>query len=341
MKTRSWFVRICIIIIALWLIIFALVPNLFLLIISFLQQNSQVYVLAEGTLANYQRLLEPSFITIFTDSLWLAVTSTLLCLLIGYPFAYMAARAPKNIRPWLLLLIIIPFWTSSLIRTYALINILQNNGIISKILEFFQLTSGPVSFMYSEFAVLIGLAYTMLPFMILPIYASVEKLDTRLIDAANDLGAGDLRTFWHIILPLTSPGIMAGCILVFLPALTLFYVPDMLGGGKGLLLGNFIQMQFTKPIPDWPLGAASSTILTLVLLMMILAYKWSLKISQQKNEVEDTAETILEETLDRLPGARPCALADGLPAAAADVANQGAGSLPLEKQPFTPTGKGN
>lgn len=136
-----------------------------------------------------------------------------------------------------------------LIRTYALINYLQNNGIISKILEFFNLINAPVSLLYTEFAVLIGLAYTMLPFMILPIYASVEKLDTRLIDAANDLGAGHLRTFWHVILPLTSPGIMAGCILVFLPALTLFYVPDLLGGGKGLLLGNFIQMQFTKPIP--------------------------------------------------------------------------------------------
>ena len=298
MMTRSWFIRICIILVATWLIVFALVPNLFLLVISFLQHDSQAYVLAQGTLANYQRLLEPSFIKIFTDSLWLAVASTALCLLIGYPFAYMAARAPEKIRPWLLLLIIIPFWTSSLIRTYALINILQNNGIISKILEFLNFTNQPVSFMYSEFAVLIGLAYTMLPFMILPIYASVEKLDVRLIDAANDLGAGHLRTFWHIILPLTSPGIMAGCILVFLPALTLFYVPDMLGGGKGLLLGNFIQMQFTKPIPDWPLGAASSTILTVVLLMLVLAYKWSLKISQQKGEVEETPETILENALD-------------------------------------------
>ena len=173
--------------------------------------------------------------------------------------------------------------------------------MVSKLLEFLHITSGPVSFMYSEFAVLVGLAYTMLPFMILPIYAAVEKLDTRLIDAANDLGAGSLRTFWHVILPLTAPGIMSGCILVFLPALTLFYVPDMLGGGKGLLLGNFIQWQFTKPVPDWPLGAASSTILTLVLLMMILAYKWSLKISQQKNEVEEAAETLLEETIDSLP----------------------------------------
>ncbi|MBQ4133051.1 MAG: ABC transporter permease subunit [Desulfovibrionaceae bacterium] len=286
MKTRNPLIRIFILVVAVWLIIFALVPNLFLLLISFFKPDGHAYVAVDFTLANYQRLLTPSFITIFTDSLRLALASTLICLLIGYPFAYILARAPLRIRPWLLLLIVIPFWTSSLIRTYALINILQNNGILSKLLELLHITSEPVSFMYSEFAVLAGLSYTMLPFMILPIYASVEKLDARLIDAANDLGAGNLRTFWHIILPLTAPGIMSGCILVFLPALTLFYVPDILGGGKGQLLGNYIQMQFTKPIPDWPLGAATSTILTLVLLLMVLGYKWTLKISSQRADFD-------------------------------------------------------
>ena len=286
MKTRSPLIRLFILVVALWLIVFALVPNLFLLLISFLEPDKQDYVSLNLTAQSYVRLISPAFIKIFIDSLWLALASTLICLVLGYPFAYILARAPRRIRPWLLLLIVIPFWTSSLIRTYALINILQNNGMLSKLLQFLHITSEPVSFMYSEFAVLVGLAYTMLPFMILPIYAAVEKLDTRLIDAANDLGAGNLRTFWHVILPLTAPGIMSGCILVFLPALTLFYVPDVLGGGKGQLLGNYIQMQFTKSIPDWPLGAATSTILTLVLLLMVLGYKWSLKISSQRGEFD-------------------------------------------------------
>lgn len=290
MKKISPLIKVCILVVAVWLIVFALVPNLFVLIISFLEPDKQSYVLPEFTLENYRRLISPSFLAIFIDSLWLALASTLICLAIGYPFAYILARAPRKMRPWLLLLIIIPFWTSSLIRTYALINILQNNGMLSKLLEFLHITTEPVSFMYSEFAVLVGLAYTMLPFMILPIYAAVEKLDTRLIDAANDLGAGNLRTFWHVILPLTAPGIMSGCILVFLPALTLFYVPDVLGGGKGLLLGNYIQMQFTKPIPDWPLGSATSTILTLVLVFMVLGYKWSLKMSSQRSDFDTDFE---------------------------------------------------
>lgn len=306
MKTRNPLIRLFILAVAIWLIIFALIPNFFLLAISFFEPDKHSYVIADFTLNNYERLLTPSFITIFTDSLWLAITATAICLLAGYPFAYILARAPARFRPWLLLLIVIPFWTSSLIRTYALINILQNNGLLSKLLEFLHLTSEPVSFMYSEFAVLIGLAYTMLPFMILPIYASVEKLDTRLIDAANDLGAGSLRTFWHVILPLTAPGIMSGCILVFLPALTLFYVPDVLGGGKGQLLGNYIQMQFTKPIPDWPLGAATSTILTLVLLLLVLGYKWSLKVSSQRSEfdnADDDREQKISSRFQAIPQA--------------------------------------
>ncbi len=298
MMTRSRFINVAIILVSVWLIVFALVPNLFLLLISFFERDSHSYVALTFTFENYIRLFEPSFIKIFIDSLYLAVAATILCLVLAYPFAYIIGRAPKSLRPWILLLIIIPFWTSSLIRTYAIITIIQNNGILSKILQFTGITSGPVSFMYSEFSVFIGLTYTMLPFMILPIYASVEKLNPTLIDAANDLGAGILRTFWHIILPLTLPGIVAGCILVFLPSLTLFYVPDMLGGGKGILLGNFIQWQFTKPEQDWPLGASSSTILTVVLLLMMLAYKWSLHLSAQRSESSRHMAAITQEPFD-------------------------------------------
>lgn len=256
----------------LWLALFALLPNLGLLAITVLTRGEQDFVLPQLTLANYVRLLDPTFLKILWDSLWLATASTLACLLVGYPFAYRIARAGARIKPWLLLLVIIPFWTNSLIRTYALILILKANGLISLLLKYLGLTDKPVSFMYEETAVFIGILYTFLPFMVLPLYASIEKLDSRLLDAARDLGAGSLRTFWHVTLPLTLPGIVAGSMLVFLPSLGAFYIPEILGGAKGMLIGNFIKNQFLVA-RDWPLGAAASTILTLLLVLLILIYR--------------------------------------------------------------------
>lgn len=257
----------------LWLTVFALLPNLGLLVVTVLTRGEQDFVLPVFTLANYARLLDPVFLSILWNSLWLAAASTIVCLLVGYPFAYGIARASARLKPWLLLLVIIPFWTNSLIRTYALILILKSNGIISSLLMTLGITSRPISLMYGDFAVFLGILYTFLPFMILPLYASIEKLDSRLLDAARDLGASAGRAFWHVTLPLTLPGIVAGSMLVFLPSLGAFYIPEILGGAKTMLIGNFIKNQFMVA-RDWPLGAASSSILTLLLVLLLLVYRF-------------------------------------------------------------------
>lgn len=275
----------------LWLGLFALLPNLALLLVAFLNQDEVNYFVPVMTLQNYLRLLDPAFLSILWGSLGLAAASTFLCLLVGYPFAYNVARAKPEIRPFLLLLVIIPFWTNSLIRTFALIIILKSKGLLSNLLLWLGVTNTDTSLLYSNFAVFLGLTYTFLPFMILPLYASIEKLDRNLLLAAKDLGAGSLRTFWHITLPLTMPGIVAGCILVFLPGLGCFYIPELLGGGTSMLLGNFIKDQFLTT-RDWPMGAAASTLLTIILILMVGIYRLvTLKIADK----EDSDEPVLSD----------------------------------------------
>ncbi len=257
---------------AFWLGLFALLPNIGLLVMTVLQRGDSSFVQPVITLENYARILDPKYVSVLWESLWIAAASTAMCLLIGYPFAYCMTKVSQKSKPWLLLLIIIPFWTNSLIRTYALIALLKANGLISALLMWCGLTTEPISLMYSNFAVFSGIVYTFLPFMILPLYASIEKLDPRMAEAARDLGASPLRTFWHVTLPLTTPGIMAGSILVFLPSLGAFYIPEILGGAKSLLLGNFIKNQFLVA-RDWPLGATASTFLTVLLIIMIVLYR--------------------------------------------------------------------
>jgi spermidine/putrescine transport system permease protein len=256
----------------LWIAVFALIPNLALFLVSFLDRGEVDYFIPVFTIGNYGRLLDPAFVNIFLRSMYLASVSTFSCLLIGYPFAYLMANANKRVRPWLMLLVVIPFWTNSLIRTYALVIILKNQGLINKLMLALGFADGSFSLMYNDIAVFIGLTYTLLPFMILPLYASIDKLDRSLLDAARDLGASPPRAFWHVTLPLTLPGIVAGCILVFLPALGTFYIPEILGGAKVMLLGSFIKNQFLVG-RDWPLGASASMIMTGILILMALIYR--------------------------------------------------------------------
>lgn len=288
MKVNNKFRFFSISVVWMWLAAFALLPNLALFLVGFLDKSDTSFFIPVFTLENYGRLLDPSFVQIFWESIRLAGISTVVCLLIGYPFAYILARSSKRMRPWLLLLVIIPFWTNSLIRTYALIIILKSQGLLNKVLNLLGLVEGHYSLMYGDFAVFLGLTYTLLPFMILPLYASIEKQDTRLLDAAKDLGASTLRSFWHITLPLTLPGIVAGCILVFLPALGMFYVPEILGGAKSMLLGTYIKKQFLEA-REWPLGAAASTLLTFILILMALAYKLASKKAASKGMAEGGA----------------------------------------------------
>jgi spermidine/putrescine transport system permease protein len=284
---RNRFASFCIIIAALWLGIFAILPSALLLLVTFLTRDTAVFVALPLTLQSYIALLDPSFLKIFTDSVWMAFGTTLLCLFVGYPFAYAMTLVSRRRRIWLLLLVIIPFWTSSLIHTYALVVILKTNGLLSNALQALRLVDGPVSLLYTDTAVFIGLAYNLLPFMILPLYAAIEKLDRRLLDAATDLGAGPFNAFRHITLPLTIPGILAGCMLVFLPSLSMFYVPEVLGGSKNMLLGNFIKNQFLI-VNNWPLGASGAMVMTLFMVVLIALYRWSIKYTARNDDLRSS-----------------------------------------------------
>ncbi|MFY0543639.1 ABC transporter permease [Brevibacillus sp. H7] len=251
--------------------LFFLLPLLLVLGVSFFTRSSFGGIDVPLTLENYIRFVDPLYIKILWVSCVLAFATTVLCLVFGYPFAYIIARSPARYRNILLLLIIVPFWTNSLIRTYAWIVLLRTEGVINTLLLQIGLIDKPLSLLYNETAVLIGLVYTMLPFMVLPLYASIEKLDRSLLEAAADLGAKPRQVFWKVTLPLTAPGIMAGSLLVFIPSLGLFFIPDLMGGSKTVLVGNLIKNQFLTA-RDWPFGSASSIILMVLTLLFITAY---------------------------------------------------------------------
>lgn len=256
-----------------WLFVFALLPFALIFGASFLGHSETHLIQPPLTLTNYQQFNDSLYLHIFQKSFLIAGISTFLCLLLGYPFAFIIARMHSRWKNFLTLLIIIPFWTSSLIRSYALIAIIKAKGLLNTFLIGIGLIQHPLPILFTNTAVMIGLVYNLLPFMILPIMTNVERLDDRLIDAAKDLGANRWTTFTKVILPLTMPGIIAGCILVFLPAMTIFYIPDILGGAKSVLLGNLIQNQFLIA-ENWPMGSAVSIILTLLLAALILIYLW-------------------------------------------------------------------
>ncbi len=254
-----------------WLLLFSFLPFCLIIFTSFMNPGEINLVEFPLTLASYSQLNNHTTLRIFEKSFLMAGLCTFICLLIGYPFAYIIACINNRWKNTLLLLVIIPFWTSSLIRSYALIAILKAKGLLNNVLMAIGIIDHPLSILYTNYAVMIGLIYNLLPFMILPIMTNVERLDGRLIDAAKDLGANWFTTFWKIIIPLTFPGIIAGSILVFLPAMTMFYIPDILGGAKSILLGNLIQNQYLVA-QNWPLGSAFSTVLTLMLITLILIY---------------------------------------------------------------------
>lgn len=264
-----------------FLALFAALPVLCSVIMSFLQPEQQALYGHHFSLQNYQTLLHPMYLKLLWRSLRLGLIVTVGCLFIGYPFAFIIAHTAKKHRAFLLMLVIIPFWTSTLLRTYAMTTLLQTNGLFNKALLSLGWIHQPLHLLYTNTAVVIGLIYNLLPFMILPLYANIEKLDNSLIEAAYDLGATRSKTFWTIIFPLTKPGIISGCILVLLPAMTLFYIPDILGGAKSLLLGNVIQLQFLEA-HNWPLGSAISVVLTVFMGVLLCYYNRSL---QSKKEV--------------------------------------------------------
>lgn len=256
---------------AAWLLVFQVVPLALVVVTSFATRGTYGGVVYRFGLHNYVRFLDPLYLEIFADSFVVAGTATVICLLVGYPFAYFVASRPAPLRHVLLLLVVIPFWTNMLTRTYAWMIILRGNGLLNQALMALGLISEPLELLYTRGASILGLVYVLLPFMVLPLYASIEKLDRRMVQAAYDLGAGPLQAFRKVTLPLTMPGVIAGSIFVFIPALALFFVTDVLGGARTMLVGNLIHRQFTQA-RDWPFGSAVSVILTAISLLLIFVY---------------------------------------------------------------------
>lgn len=265
-----------------WLMVFVFIPTAMVIFSSILTRDdgSLIKLIFSGD--SYFRLIDPLYSGIFIRSFNLALIATIGCLVIGYPFAFVLSRQSKRVQSLLLFLLIIPFWTNSLIRVYAFKLFLSVNGYLNDMLLWMGIISEPLHILYHPQAVILGLMYVLIPFMVMPLYASIEKLDRRLLEAARDLGAGKLSVFIRIVIPLTMPGIISGCLLVFIPATGMFYVADMMGGAKNLLIGNVIKDQFLT-IRDWPFGSAITTVLMLVMGGLLLLYfRVSLWVNGQK-----------------------------------------------------------
>lgn len=254
-RTPRWRAWLLLTPMVLWLVVFVVAPTAILFFYSFCERDELGRVVLSFTFENYSRVLDPVYLKIFYRSVAYAGLTTIICIVVGFPVAYCIGRANEVWRQRLLLLVMVPFWTSFLIRTYAWITILKEEGLLNGALQALSLAAEPFDLLYTPFAVIIGLVYAYLPFMILPIYGSVEKIEPAMIEAAYDLGAGPLRVFSAVIIPLTLPGIAAGTLLVFVPAIGMFAITDLLGGARVPLIGNVIQNQFMQA-RDWPFGAA-------------------------------------------------------------------------------------
>jgi len=282
MMNKDLFKHFTILIIVAWLTVFVLLPNIGVVVTSFLEREEAHFVSFTFTLDNYKKLLSVMYIKVFLKSLAIALYVTILCLVFSYPFVYTISQTIKSIiiKDFLLILVIIPFWTSSLIRTYAMMIVLRSNGLLNNFLMYLGLIDEPIELLYNWVAVTIGLVYSLLPFMILPLYTAFEKLDRNYINAAQDLGAGKINTLLKIIIPLTKSGIAAGCILVFLSTLGMFFIPELLGGSKEILVGNLIKNQFLIA-RDWPFGTAIGTVLTVIVVILMVIYARNTKNTDQ------------------------------------------------------------
>jgi spermidine/putrescine transport system permease protein len=272
-KGRGWTLRLAGLLtpVTIWLGLFFLVPLLLILAYSF--GTSDVYggITLGFNPSNYLRVFEPLYLQIIVRTFVIAALTTLLCLVLGYPLAYFIVFKGRKWRNALILLVMVPFWTSLLIRAYSWVVILSGNGLANKTLQFLGITDEPLILIFTTQAVLMGMVYSYLPFMILPLYASLEKFDTRLKEAAQDLGASRWHTFWRVTFPLSMPGVIAGSILVFIPSAGEFVIPQLLGGSNTVMTGNLIQTQFGSA-RDWAFGSALAVMLAVLLLAAILFY---------------------------------------------------------------------
>lgn len=255
----------------LYLIVFMILPLVLVVILSLLTRGPYGNVVYSLNLQNYSRLMDSLYLRILWYSLEVAALTSLFTILIGYPLAYYIARAPRNQRSLLLFLILVPFWTNFIIRIYAWIMILRTEGLLNTLLLNLGIIKIPLEMLYTPTAVLIGMVYEFLPFMVLPLYTSLEKIENAQMEAAADLGARPWQVFLRVTFPLSVPGMIAGSILVFIPAMGMFVVPDLMGGAKTILVGNLIRNQFLTA-RDWPFGSAASMLLLVLTLVVTLLY---------------------------------------------------------------------
>jgi spermidine/putrescine transport system permease protein len=255
----------------LWSVVFLFIPLMVVCVISFATRGTYGGVIWQFSLENYRDLWHVVYARIFGQSLVLAFLTTMVCLVMSFPLAYYIARLSPRWQAVWLLLVMIPFWTNFLVRTYAWMFILRTEGLLNTVLVGLGVITTPLDLLYTDKAILIGLVYGYLPFMVLPLYATLERLDPALIEAARDLYADGWSVFWRVIVPLAKPGIIAGCLLVFIPSLGAFLTPDLLGGARNMMIGNLIQHEYLVA-RDWPLGSAISLILMIIVIASVAAY---------------------------------------------------------------------
>ncbi|HEK9100244.1 ABC transporter permease [Bacillus pfraonensis] len=265
-----------------WLLIFFLFPLLFVLAFAFLQRGAYGTVEMQFTLDNISRVFDSLYMNTLWETVKIAVITTVLCLLIGYPFAYTITIVDRKYRSILLLLATIPFWINFLVRSYAWIVILRSQGLVNTLLLKLGIINEPLNLLYNTPSVILGMVYSLLPFMILPVYAAIEQLDKRKLEAAYDLGATPMKAFWHVTLPMTMSGVATGSILVFVSSIGMFVVSDVMGGSKVALIGNVIQNQFLGA-RDWPFGSALSIIVVLFSVLLIYLYYRATKVYKYGN----------------------------------------------------------
>lgn len=257
----------------LFTLVFVLGPMLYMAAVSFASDNSSSFGFSwVFTAENYTKMADPVYLQCFVQSFKLAFSTTFFVILLGYPFGYFMAKLSARGRRRMMFLIMVPFWTSSLLRLYGWIIILQAKGVLNAVLQGLGILEKPLKILYSYPAVLIGMVYALLPFMILAVYSSVEKMDWSLVEAARDLGASAARAFFTVTLKLTLPGLLSGVILTFIPSMGLFFIADILGGNKIVLVGSLIQDQLTRG-SNWPFAAALAVVLTALTSLMIFLYR--------------------------------------------------------------------
>lgn len=257
-----------------WMILLVAIPFIYVFIMSFMNKGAYGGVVLGFTLNNFIQVFDPLYLKVFGESLLISAFTTIICVLIAYPFTYFIAQKTTIKKTVFMAMVIVPFLVSSLIRLFGWINLLRKDGIINSMLMKWGVTHEPLQLVYNTTGVMIGLVYMLLPFMILPLYSSIEKLDKSLLEACSDLGAKPVTAFFKVTLPLTMPGVFAGSILVFIPALGYFFVTDLLGGNKIQVIGNIIRNQFITA-RNWPLGAAISIFLIVITLLLVRMYQKS------------------------------------------------------------------